>query len=311
MSRFQAKLPFVEAPKDYQPQWVVESIWQYQGVNFLAGPPKRARKSSLRRYLTACAIAGEDAFGIFKTQQVRRVLSMIIEDHPGTERNCIERIFEEFGYTKTPQIDFWTPFGFQLDNMTDLHMLLDDIDTEKYDLVTIDPLIEFHNADENSASEISKVAIALRAIAEKCGVAVSHHTAKPPAGVASSTARTLGENMRGSGVLAGIANATIDSSPAGGPNRVKLSFEKKLGIEPEPLEIEIDNDTWVWSPAAKLNEDMVLAVIRATPGCTRDDVVTAVHRRAHDVREIIKSLLHMKLVAEVKKSGRPGALFPC
>jgi hypothetical protein len=289
-----------DAPIDWEPTWIIENVWQFGALNFLAGPPKKARKSSLRRYLTACAISGKSAFGVFPVRRrVERVLSFVIEDHPGMERRAIQSILDAHGHTRAPHIDFIRPLGFHLNNPHHLNELLALKAAEGYDLITFDPLIEFHGVDENSSSEMSQVAIALRKIMDEAGIVLIHHTSKPPSDGPAFTSRTLGESMRGSSVLGGVFDTMIRSYFAG-KGRVKLDFEIKLpvGSEPDAFEVEIDQDTWLWRTAAPLTEDAVLQQVRLQPGITRSELVTQLARRRSDVLKIVKVMVRNGLLRE-------------
>lgn len=65
-----------------------------------------------------------------------------------------------------------------------LAYLEDHIRRSRYDVVCIDPLIEVHEAEENSNSEMKFVMAALRGIAERTDTAIClvHHSSKPPGG---------------------------------------------------------------------------------------------------------------------------------
>lgn len=292
-----------DAPIDWEPTWIIENVWQFGALNFLAGPPKKARKSSLRRYLTACAISGKSAFGVFPVRRrVEHVLSFIIEDHPGMERRAIQSILDAHGHAKPPHIDFIRPLGFHLDNPHHLNELLALKKAEGYDLITFDPLIEYHGADENSSSEMAAVSVALRRLTNDACIGITHHTAKPPVDGPAFSARTLGESMRGSSILGGVFDTMIRSYFAG-KGRVKLDLEIKVPAdeEPEPFEVEIDQKTWLWSTSAPLTEDAVLQQVRLQPGITRNQLIKTLARRRTDVLKVVKTMVDNGLLREERR----------
>jgi hypothetical protein len=297
-------LPYGDAPPDYEPEWLIEGVWQYHGVNFLVGPPKRARKSTLRRYWLACTLMGIKPFGQYEIgRPVKRALVMLVEDHPGNERKVMDAIFRASGHDGLiPKVDFATPIGFSLNNGEHLGQLLNLVEERKYDLVIIDPLIEFHSCDENSASDMRRVALALRALAEKCCVVVIHHSSKPPLqGNMFGSSRTVGESLRGSGVLGGIADTTIRSHAIGThKHRIKLHFEAKQAEEHDPVELDIDTDTWLIEPVAPLNRDAVLLALQNAGSLSRKELVETLGRRKTDVNRLIRELVEANLIEEVR-----------
>lgn len=300
---------YADAPVDWNPSWVIRYFWQKNAVNYLCGPPKAARKSTLRRYLTACAISGYSPFGLVPVEQrVTRVLSMLIEDHPGRERKTIDTILRTVGHEAAPHVDFLIPYGFHLNVERHVSELVKLVQEEGYDLITIDPLIEFHNADENSANEMAEVNVSLRRLAELATVLVTHHTAKPPVD-GPSRFRTVGESMRGSSAIGGAADTMVRSQKTGA-GRVKLELEgKEIPDEFASYEVEIDQHTFLWTPATPLTEDGVLALVMERPGVTREDLQQMTSRRKGQVLSIVKTLLSRQMLVEEKNGKEPGRLF--
>lgn len=309
-----------EAPEDWQPQWIIENIWQQHSVNFFAGPPKRARKSSLRRYFTACALTGEPAFGKFKTNQVGRILTMLGEDKPGAERAAISKAVMAMGYDPailTNRLKYCSIFDFDLRSARDVEQLVVYARDEDIDFIQLDPFVEFHFADENSANEIAAVGRNLRAVARYVGLALTHHTTKPPSTIefGQYNPRTLGEQMRGSGVLGGISDCTVGSMPVGdAKHRVRLSFEIKVppeSGEPDPFEVEIDQQTWVWALADPLEEQTIISYVSENPGCKKMEVYKALGRKWNKASAIIDDMVTAgRLLYEAPEGGKKGLYVP-
>jgi hypothetical protein len=308
-------IPISQAPEDWVPQWVIENIWQQNGLNFVAGPPKRGRKSSLRRYLTACALTGAPAFGRFKANKVERILSFIVEDHPGMERKALSKAISTLGYDVDPiikqdRIVYATSPFIDLCGKQWRTEIADELNAGGYNFVTLDPLIEFHAGDENSAQDMGAVARVLRRITDKCGVAVTHHTGKggkESKDWGSVDTRTTGERMRGSTVMPGAANVSILSSPyQSSPVLNELQFEIKTpanGIEPDPLVAKCDYDTWVWHEQLTLNEVNVCQVLGNNPGMTRADLRAHFNCKSSEVTKIVQELLDGNMITDHGKRG--------
>lgn len=293
-------IDFSEAPEDWQPQWVIENIWQQSSVNFFAGPPKRARKSSLRRYFTACALTGEPAFGHFKTNKVNRILTMLGEDKPGAERAALTKAVTALGYDPSiihGRLKYCPIFDYDLRNARDVEDLVKFVRDEEIDFLLMDPFVEFHFADENSAAEVAAVGRNLRALARYVGVALTHHTSKPPSNMefGSFNPRTLGEQMRGSGVLGGISDCTVGSMPVGdAKHRVRLSFEIKVppeGGEPDPLEVEIDQETWIWGVAEPLEKQTIVSLLEEHGSLSKERLKRLLGRNQNKATALIAEMI--------------------
>lgn len=110
------------------------------------------------------------------------------------------------------------------------------LDAGKPDVVCFDPLIEFHGAEENSASEMSQVMHNLDLLRSELGFStiLDHHTGKAN----GETGRHGPDRLRGSSVLYGKADSVMLVDPdIKRQGMVKLSFTLRRG---RPLD-----DCWV------------------------------------------------------------------
>jgi len=303
-------LKWANAPDNYFPKWIIENVWQGDGVNFLFGTPKLARKTSLRRYLIACAFTGEPAFGVFPVKRkIENPLLMILEDHPGSEKYAIRKVLQTMGYTGEPQLSFLTPPWFHIDNHGHLETLIKLIEEEGHDFVTIDPLVNFHGKEENDNSAMGQVTSALHLLRQFAGVAIIHHDVKPQDQGGFST-RTTGQRMRGGGVLGGASNVTIESKPAG-KHRVRLMFEIKTPADdtPDPIDIAWNKENGLWEMQAPYTEDAVLAAIVRDPGITRTELYNKLNKNKQKTLAFIKELLEEGLITQRGKDNRSGKLY--
>lgn len=86
----------------------------------------------------------------------------------------------------------------------DVGLLTEFIKARGIALVVFDPLVEFHDAEENDNGQMAAVMSIFRRIAEetRCAVVVVHHTRKPPAGEANAHRGVL-DTARGAGSFGG------------------------------------------------------------------------------------------------------------
>ncbi len=303
-------LKWANAPDNYFPKWIIENVWQGDGVNFLFGTPKLARKTSLRRYLVACAMTGEPAFGLFPVKRkLENPLLMILEDHPGSEKYAIRKVLRTLGYDREPELSFLQPPWYHIDNHGHLQALIDLVEKEGHDFVTIDPLVNFHGKEENDNSAMGQVTSALHYLRNFAGVAVIHHDTKPNEQGGFSS-RTTGQRLRGGGVLGGASNVTIESRPRG-KHRVRLAFEIKTPADdtPEPLEIAWNKENGLWEAQAPFSEDTVLAMIARNPGITRIELHTKLNRNKQKTLQFVKELLDANLLNQRGKDTNAAKLY--
>ena len=286
-----------EIERGWKPEWIIEGIWRKDALNIYAGPPKVGRKSSMRRYLMACAITGEPVFGFLPTKKVERVLSIIGEDDYRIEADCIDTAIRSLGHDPNDFADSITHLvatGLSFSNRTHAKYLAEM--AKPFDLVTIDPLALFHEADENSAQEMSVVMRHIRYIIHhaKVGIGLTHHTGKqPPDG---NNQRDDNEMLRGSSVIAAshdnLVRAQAPSTNA--RDQVVLTFQNKV---PPPcgqlgaLHMEIDNDTWVWSAFQQMSEEDVLKHVKAHPGIGKKEMGFATRRRLQEATKMIDKMI--------------------
>lgn len=281
-----------DAPSSWAPSWHIRGLWQQHGVNFLFGSPK-SHKSTLRRYLLSCSLSGVAPFGIdaFRVEHpVQRALLILREDHPGAERARMDAVLAEFEHHATPEVAFARPFAFDLLQASHVGSLRKTLEQHDFDLVIFDPLVGFHSADENNASEMSQVGNALHALAEVATVVCIHHTAKSVNDPETRSARTVGERARGSSAIPGFADVSLHLTRRLGTPLHTLEFECKNMEEPGPLDLTLDPQTWLWQPPIALTPESVMAAILTAPGSSFNQIVKTLGRRRDEIRRLLAVL---------------------
>ncbi|KKL72192.1 hypothetical protein LCGC14_2087380 [marine sediment metagenome] len=307
---FRKIIPYTEIDPTEEAKWVIEGLIQKGGVNFITGEPK-THKSFLRKFLVASALSGKTVFDQFDVREPpQRVLTLIIEDRIAWERRTMDCMFDSLGYLLDPPIGVCKPFGFKLNNSTHIKQLIALVKREGYDFVTIDPLIEFHSADENNASEMSAVTVALHQLAQFATLLVVHHSAKSqnrPGMAQGSVERSL----RGSGVISGASSLTMELTRIGLSAAHKL---RKSGKETESLDdikLLLDiNDTWCWELEGALTPERVRSYILGHPGLTTGDLARRLGKRKELVVEIVEELLDCDEIAKAEGPRQRQEYFP-
>lgn len=274
-------------PDDWEPSWLVQDLLLKQGFTMLIGPPK-SRKSALRRYFTAAALSGRQALG-FPTCQVERALSLVGEGIVEAESTLQHRVCRSFGlrqheYGKRLWLE--RPLGLSLSSPAGLSDLLSLVRREKFDFVTLDPLITFHRAEENDNTAMARLCAGLLEVSSLATLLVVHHTAKPSE---ADQLKTVGQKARGAGALAGFVDTSLALFKRGSSNANHLEIEARYSGLTEGLELTFDHDSGLWSKRAPDDtQRRVLDLLRAEPSLTANEVATRLQRRRSDVLGTVK-----------------------
>ena len=291
-------------PKEYVEPWLIESFWTRSGFNVLVGAPK-ARKSTLRRYLMACAMRGVPALGQFKCHDtVKRALICFGEGPKEAEGAAVHRACDAVGVENAgDRIELVKPFGFHLDNRYALDEMIALVKDEGFDLVVIDPLLYFHGQDENDALGMGKVCGGLIRLAEHAAVVVVHHTAKAQMGAGD---RPVAHRGRGSSTLGGAADTFIELTRTG-LNTHRLEFATRGAVEQEKLVVSYDPDTHLWETGSDPVESHVLTYLRTHQGVSANEIVKGVGKRREKILEILRKLSGNQ---QIRLVGDKYALVP-
>ena len=290
--------PFEDAPKNWEPHWLIKDLIQTSALNLIVGHPK-THKSMLRRYFVSCMISGSPAFGLYKAQEpLRRALVLLSEDHPGAERNMIDGILREQGFPEDElrPIDFAEPYTFDLKQAVHIKKLIHLVKERDYNLVTVDPLVNFSTAVENSNEEMGLIGKHLHWMARETGAAalLVHHSPKVPG-------LSVLEAIRGGSALAGAANVAMVVDKLETSNRHKVRRIAKSAPDDEILALWLDvAGTWLWSEDGPLTLARIQAVVRKHPGVTTTEFAKLLGRRRSEVEKKLKEVESRAIRFEMK-----------
>ncbi len=324
--------PYLDAPENWEPSWLIKGLIQKGGLNFIQGEPK-AHKSMFRRYLLTCMLTNEPVFGQFPIEsQFNRAGLVLTEDDPGAERAIMDKICDNYGLNRQQGRDriVWaeTEFFDLLDgkHRTNLGRA---IRRNDIDLIILDPLCNFHNAEENDATQMARVNGALRHLIKEYGVTVVviHHNNKGAVRF-DSRGRRIEQSVvnrgRGSSAIPAGANVIIDLENLNqgfGPWQLHKLQTKCKSARDTDLAILIEcldegEETWLWRVAEeseinkkraentkKLTQEDVEVFIGENPGLSRSEIRTELGFSSQKVSSFIQELIEAKLV-HTKKLGR-------
>ncbi len=246
-------------------EWVVEGIIPRASVTLLAGEPG-SYKSWLALTLLRASVAG----GRFLERECA-ALNVLYLDRENPLAVVRERLailgVESLGSTR-----IWG--GWLTDAppaIGDARLL--EIARERQPLLLFDSLIRFHSADENSATEMAEVMKNLRALANVGATVVAlHHKSKAE-----------GSHYRGSSDIAGGVDTAFSVSRDRQAGILKLECFKSRFVEEFSISLRPDlaatgNFIVTEAPEATAAQDdaeTLAHTIRANPGLTQGDVLTA------------------------------------
>lgn len=193
---------------------------------------KKGGKSMLS-YNISCLLAVGKSNTIFKIEKPYKVLLASAEggEFPNEERIRIMM-------NKFPEFDgehyICSSSRIKLNNEDDLDLLREDITEKKPDVLIIDPLIKFHDSDENSSQEMAYVLSKLRELIEDFNLSIIliHHSGKDAE-----------RGARGSSVIEGEYDSCISMS-GDIKKTITCSFEMRHVETPEPMKIKFNKDTY-------------------------------------------------------------------
>lgn len=219
------------AEKPKETQWLVEPLWAAQAVGVLGGA-SRSFKTWLATELALAVAAGVPALGRFPARAAGPVLFFGAEDDPGDLRARFEGIAtaRAVPFVGLP-VYFLDVATLRLDRGEQVQRLRKTVQALRPLLLVLDPFVRLvaGDFDENSASDVSAVLGALRAVQRDlgCGVLLVHHTRKSPSA-------HPGHQLRGSGDFAAWSASALFLTRKD-DNELVLSVEHRNAPAPPPV----------------------------------------------------------------------------
>jgi RecA-family ATPase len=278
---------------DWKPSWNIAGLWQAHGLNLLFGAP-RSRKSTLRGYLTVCALARLAAFGRFPIElPPKRAALFLGEEIAEAEAARLLGIAAALGVPRAAieqRITLFSPdSGLRLDQPASVESLLAFLRAQECDFVSIDPLVNFHSAPENDATAMAAVMARCVRLTAAATVVVVHHTAKP---MANGPARSVSHQARGSSAIGGYTATNLLLERDGTSEFHRLHVESKYSrAEQAPLWLRAD-ERGVWTntePRPQLREN-VASFLAANPTASANAVADALKLRRQEALKLVKEL---------------------
>jgi len=209
----------------------------------------------------AMAIAVGQSFAGFKILGPRRVLYLSGE---GGKRGIKKRLKKMMTVTGGEILDnlMIVPEQINLMNESDHAAVITSITDFRPDVIVIDPMVKFHELDENTSREMNQFLRVVRSMMEHHNISIIlvHHQGKDPT-----------KGGRGSSVIKGEydTNISISTNPQN-KQRSTLQFDLRHDESPNPRHLAFNSQT-LWF--MEFNENLVVKVLReASTPLTRDEL---------------------------------------
>lgn len=276
--------------------WLVEGLWAAQGVGVIGGAPKSC-KTWLALDLAVSVASSTPALGRFPVADAGAVLLYAAEDAPEHVQQRLDGVASARGRDlRALTIRLILAPTLRLDTARDRARLRKTLDEERPRLLILDPLVRLHQADENSAAEMSSLLGELRALQREYQLAVLlvHHLRK------NAPQAPDGQALRGSGDLHAWGDSnlylrrrdpslrlTVEHRSASAPGPCAL----ELALEPAPHLRVVDTGALALSEnIADLAERVIAALATADKPLSRDELRDLLRTRNATLGETLARL---------------------
>ena len=232
------------------PEPIIDNGILLDGTILLIVGPAKSKKTFLTQNLALSIAMGKDFAG-FKITKPKKVLYYLAEGGYYPNRERLKKMAKNIPPDNTENflIDFppYMPINHP-ESYDEIYKTIKESDAE---VVIFDPLIRFHDVDENSANGISEVFSKIRQLIDKLGISVIlvHHTGKVPSRAG-----------RGSSVMIGEYDSCITIHQAEA-DYIGLSYSMRHVETPPPNRIRFNPDTFWFEP-----ENGIVALLENSGG---------------------------------------------
>ncbi len=216
------------------------------GLCIVCGPPK-VGKSFLVANLGQALAAGR-SFGPFIIRDAHRVLLLSAELGYYPLRERLRPMASRFPQFDASNFRSSRELNINLNSSWDMAKIRATLARWRPDVLCIDPLVRFHDGDENSATDMAQVFGRIRALMEDYGLCVilAHHTGKDSA-----------RGPRGSSAIMGEYDTAIYVTET--DDGLSLHFQMRHAEPPPDTELKFNPDSF-WFELA--SEEAVVSVLR-------------------------------------------------
>ena len=232
MTHFPTRKPVELEHRPATRSWLVDTLWQEQGVGILGGDPKTG-KTFMALDLAIAVASGQPCLGHYPVRTPGPVLLYAAEDADHIVRARLEAIAHT---ARTPfeSLDIAvieTPV-MRLDEADHRDRLANTVSQVRPRVLILDPLVRLHSRDENAVGEIAPILAFLRDLQRSFATAVLlvHHARK-------SGGNRPGKALRGSGELFAWTDSLAYLQRR--RQRIFLTLEHRAAPSHDDIELEL------------------------------------------------------------------------
>jgi archaellum biogenesis ATPase FlaH len=274
-----------EHPLYPSPELIAGGILPEKSLLLISGKQK-SRKTFLAMNL-AFGLASGSSFACFNIPKSKKVILLSAEGGWYSNEKRMKVMSNSIPQLSEDKLSFCFDIRFKLENPSDVQKLKDMIIQSAADVVIIDPLIKFHQLEENSAKEMGQILSVIRDLIEDCNISVIliHHQGKE------------GETARGSSAISGEYDSCISIKK---PNQDKhtLSFELRQAPAPSDIDLKFNNTSY-WFEEEDVHP--LVAIVKAAGKISRKELAEKAVLNKHYKNDTgaykpIKTLIEQKVL---------------
>lgn len=292
------------------PFWLIKGLLP-SGITFMPGPPK-SYKSLVEACmsLTVCGIP-HNALPSDMQQgegKVGRVLKLSMEAQPGVLRHTIKH---GIGVDIPPDGRFLAmanPWKFRLDKPNDVADLIDWCEDLDADMLSLDPLRNLHNQDENDSAAMIQMLAPIQkwAIDNDRAAVVVHHMRKLNDDKEGNKRLGSANDMRGTSALLGMADATLSVTALNHEGRIHIDAVFKRG---EAWDRTIQLGIWGQQPVEQISSDTKSVFALLTTGFAPAVIAATMKVPQKLVKASVEQLLRMGAITPDLQPTPTGKLL--
>jgi hypothetical protein len=247
-----------------------------------------------------CALTNTPVFGILPVTPITRAAIFYGEGIPEAEATRFYDAFAGLGLDPAPYKNRITIFGPQtalrFDPGVDHTRLRRELKADGYDFVSFDPLVNFHNQEENT-SKMATVMAQITMFTEFATVSLPHHVSKPSL---DGPPRSLSHQARGHGSIAGYTAVNMILERSGGSDEHTLRTDAKYTEKHGSLRLRFLKGIWLPEESVADHEQFMKIVEALGEPLSKTDLVEKLGMNRNQGFKLIKELLATEKLVEIK-----------
>ena len=232
----------------------------------IIGAPKN--KKTFLAWNIAIALARGEGFACFKVKEEKKVLILSAEGGKFQMRDRLRKMITNPNEDILSNVSYSNKLIFDLNNEESFQHLIDQVQTEKPEVIILDPLIRFISEDENSSVKIGQVFQRLRTLIDDFDISLI---------IVDHTGKDSSKGARGSSVKRSEYDSAIYMHRK--DNNSRLSFDMRHVETPDDEYIKFNSETFWFENSVNHNTDYnVLELVGSNPALEESELVSGYMR---------------------------------